>query len=106
MGACPAVFVRRKIGGGFDVWRGSTQNDDPVSAVGSSLHYGVFAKRGDALCAAHDAAGELPVICLPEEQPKPATVDDLRRLISDDAWAATFTTRTQYRSALLRAAST
>ncbi len=105
MGACTAVFVRWKIGGGFDVWQGSTQNDEPVPAVGSRLHYGVFVQRGDALCAAHDAAGDLPVVCLPAERPKPATVEDLRRLIADDAWAATFQTMAQYRSALLKAAS-
>ena len=106
MGACTAVFVRLKIGGGFDVWQGSTQTDEPVPAVGSRLHYGVFANRGDALCAAHDAAclvGDLPVVCLPEE--RPATVEELRRLIADDAWAATFQTLAQYRAALLKAAS-
>jgi hypothetical protein len=105
MGACSAVFVRRKIDGGFDVWQGSTQNDEPVPAVGSQLHYGVFVSRGDALCAAHDAAGDLPVVCLPAERPKPATVEDLRRLIADDDWAATFKTMRQYRLALLKAAS-
>jgi hypothetical protein len=104
MGACTAVFVRWKIGGGYAVWQGSTENDDPVPAVGSQLHYGVFVRRGDALCEAHDRAGELPVICLPEERPKPATVEDLRRLIADDAWAATFLTLADYRQALMKAA--
>lgn len=106
MGACTAVFVRRTIAAGrYDVWQGSTEVDEPMPAVGSRLHFGVFLNRGDALCAAHDWAGDLPVVCLPDEKPRPATVEDLLSLIADNAWAATFQSLTQYRAALLKAAS-
>lgn len=105
MGACSAIFVQRRLSGGWAVWQGSTQTEEPMPDVGSHLHGGMFLGRGDALCKAHDVAGDLPVIELDEERLPPATVESLRRLIADDAWAATFQTMAQYRSALLKAAS-
>ncbi len=105
MGACSAIFVQRRLSGGWAVWQGSTQTEEPMPDVGSGLHGGMFLGRGDALCKAHDVAGDLPVIELGDERLPPATVDSLRRLIADDDWAATFQTMSQYRSALLKAAS-
>ena len=68
MGACTAVFVQHRLAGGWNVWQGSTQNDDPMPSVDSRLHFGVFADRGRALCEAHDRAEGLPVESLPDER--------------------------------------
>lgn len=104
MGACSAIFVQRRLSGGWAVWQGNTQTEEPMPDVGSHLHGGMFLGRGDALCKAHDVAGDLPVIDLGDERLTPATVESLLRLIADDAWAATFQTMAQYRAALLKAA--
>lgn len=105
MGDRTAIFVQRRLSGEWAVWRGTTETEDAVPDVGSPWHSGIFHGRGDALCKAHDVAGYLPVVELEDERPPPATLESLRRLIEDDAWAATFQTVAQYRSALLKAAS-
>ena len=102
MGACTAVFVQHRLGGGWNVWQGNTQNDEPMPSVDSGLHFGVFTDRGRALCEAHDRAHGLPVESLPDERPRPATLDDLRSLLMNDDWADTFLTLREYRLALLR----
>ena len=84
------------------MWLGNTEDDPVPPPLNSVMHYGVYARRGDALCRAHDKAGEFPVICLPDERPKPNTVGELIKLLEDDAWAESFQTLWQYREALLR----
>lgn len=105
MGACTAVFVRRDLYGRWNVWQGSTQNDEPMPAVGSGHHYGVFSDRGRALCEAFDKAQGLPVDQLADERLTPATLDDLRKLIANDRLADSFQSMSKYRAALLLATS-
>ncbi len=111
MGACTAVFVQRRLTGEWSVWIGSDQEDNPKPPAGpldprnAAGGHGVYPTRGEALCRAHDERG-LEVVELDDERLPPATLESLRRLIADDAWAATFQTLGQYREALLKAATT
>lgn len=74
------IFVRQRLAVGFDVWKADAERPEPIPAVGSPYHFGVFAERSDALYVAHDHAAllSLCVKVLPKEGAPPLSIDGFR----------------------------
>lgn len=78
------IFVRQRLEGTFDVWMAAAEQPEPVPAVGSDDHLGLFLECSNALSAAHDHAAllSLCVKVLPKEEAPPLSIDGLRTRIN------------------------